>query len=276
MTTSAGVPWARFLISPVVHRRDLSIVFEPVAHKYAVDGAAFGCSVSTIVSEVESFNADEVAEGITMRYHPEGDVYYNLTKEEILAMWSVWRDTGTRMHDAIEKALTEAAPIPPEFHVEWGHCVQYLDDMLAMGFRPYRSEWVIYSTELRLPGTIDLVLVNDEKKSYILTDWKRCRKGLREAGPETTCTGRRRERVGRGDSKYHKRALQLTLYRLILESGWMGRDFPYFVCEGLHIVHLHKELPRYLKYEVDTTRFVREAAEQLHVHNSEQCVVGGM
>ena len=78
------------------------------------------------------------------------------------------------------------------------------------------SEKIIYSTELKLAGSVDLIIQNTESDEYTIIDWKT---------NEKIPTNSYKNKVGTHqithdieDCKFNLYALQLSLYRYLLEE----------------------------------------------------------
>lgn len=65
--------------------------------------------------------------------------------------------------------------------IEFGYFLRFWNDIKigTPGFRPYRTEWLVFDKEKALAGSIDLVLINDAGE-VIICDWKRSKAIVRE------------------------------------------------------------------------------------------------
>ncbi|MDE6300303.1 MAG: PD-(D/E)XK nuclease family protein [Muribaculaceae bacterium] len=197
------------------HPRDSRLTFEPESHTYTVDGREFR-SVTALVGDLfEKFDADYWAARKATPSHPA---------EVIKAEWeeraAEARNLGTLMHHRIEQyylgADTEAWVSDPTFRhfcaFTWHHRL-----------RPFRSEWPVFIEEYRLAGTVDFLADNGDG-TLDLWDWKRSSKLVDRSGAVID-----HNRYGVTalaplehvpDTSFHHYALQLGIYRYILESKY--------------------------------------------------------
>lgn len=241
------------------HPRDALIEFDPVPHKYTCAGEGGYMSVTTwLHSHFKQFDADAIIK--KMMSNPvkwQKSPYYDKTPEEIKAQWDKGRDEaaaeGTAMHASIERwALhpeEETNDLP-------SHFLAFLKD--HPDFKPYRAEWMIFHEEIRLAGSIDMVVgyasrappllespspnSNGSKEAdasppLTLYDWKRCKKIEKTNGfgefALTECINHL------PDTNYWHYALQLNTYKAILEAKYNKR------VEKMCLVCLHPNLPSY-------------------------------
>ena len=141
------------------HERDHLIEFDPVPHKYTCAGEADYMSVTTwLHSHFKQFDADAIIK--KMMSNPvrwKKSPYYGQTAEQIKAQWDKGRDeaaaAGTAMHADIERWVLhpeeENSALSPHF-------LAFLKDHPDL--KPYRAEWMIFHEEIRLAGSIDMVV----------------------------------------------------------------------------------------------------------------------
>lgn len=203
------------------HPRDCRISFEPISHVYTAtcaDGSLVECkSVTTVVGDFfEKFDADYWANRKATPFR---------TAEMIKAEWErkgqIARDLGTQLHDWIERFYLGEAPQPEAL------ADKAFSNFLAFAknteLHPYRSEWRIFSEKYRVAGTLDF-LVCSPQGVYEIYDWKRSSK-LLDSNHGLICSNSF-GKTGRvflshiPDTTYHHYALQLSLYRYILEEEY--------------------------------------------------------
>mmetsp|Transcript_18331 Transcript_18331/g.57669 ORF Transcript_18331/g.57669 Transcript_18331/m.57669 type:complete len:334 (+) Transcript_18331:80-1081(+) len=142
-----------------------------------------------------------------------------MSAEEIKTAWAlngeISRKRGVLMHFHIEQHLNGVCvdePRSPEF-------LQFLDFELEVlrerGLRPWRSELSIFHCGLRLAGQCDLLCLDADGR-VVVVDWKRSKDVAR------SCRFRRMllPLVGLDDCNYNHYALQLNLYRYVLETEY--------------------------------------------------------
>lgn len=227
------------------HDRDAAVTFDEPSHTYFVHGVAVSTSVTGVLkaAESDSFDADAVAERMAgsaratpknSRVNADDGTVTRLTASEIKARWDRARDLGTDLHGKIERYFNgvqfpladgdDNAYCFGQFLVWWG-------GYKARGFKPFRTEWIIWSAELDVAGSIDFVMVHPESGELVLVDWKRC-----ETSDDSFSVPFRGRRMlpplsHLGECKLTKWALQVNVYRELLERYYGVR-----VCSMLMVV----------------------------------------
>lgn len=194
------------------HWRDDRVSFREANHIYIVDGTPLD-SVSTFVKncfpEFDSeFHAKRKAEAL------------GITKEAVLEMWDKKgresREQGTVMHKKIESFYLGKEPSTDETF----ELFKIFADKIAL--KPYRTEWAVYDREQKIAGTIDFV--DYQNGEYIIYDWKRSDKLIAKNGLpiKNSLYGEKAlppiENLD--DSPYYHYALQLSLYKYILDKNY--------------------------------------------------------
>ena len=228
------------------HPRDAHIEFDEPTHVYTIDGDSNYKSVTTWIHEFfPHFDADLIISKMrkSKNWNPSNK-YFNMTDNEIKASWTQngkeAAQSGTAMHLNIEyyyngrpfvKGFTNTA----EYKLFVGYIQDHLD------YKPYRTEWTVYSKKYRLAGSIDMVYIdpNDENK-VILADWKRSKeikvnnqweKGYGPVSELDNCN-------------YNHYCLQLNIYRMILEKYYNKQVTEMF------LVILHPNQDKYQKINI--------------------------
>lgn len=193
------------------HPRDSRIVFEPVEHRYIVDGTIDCESVTTVVSNCFSkFDAD---------YWAARKATPTCTAEMLKAQWEAKaaqaRDLGTQLHERIERHYLGYEPDAEAINERaFNHFLRFA---AVNELHPYRTEWPIFSAPYHLAGTLDFLGFDGGK--FEIYDWKRSTKVVDAFGrPNTANFGK----FGLApvsnlpDTSYYHYALQLSMYRYIL------------------------------------------------------------
>ena len=88
--------------------------------------------------------------------------------------------------------------------------------------KPYRTEWAVYDWEQKIAGTIDFV--DYQNGEYIIYDWKRSDKLIAKNGLPIKNSQYGEKALppieNLDDSPYYHYALQLSLYKYILEKNY--------------------------------------------------------
>ena len=194
------------------HWRDGNVSFREADHVYIVDGTPLD-SVTTFVKncfpEFDSeFHAKRKAEAL------------GITKEAVLEMWNKKgresREQGTAMHKKIESFYHGKEPSTDETF----ELFKIFADKITL--KPYRTEWVVYDWEQKIAGTIDFV--DYQNGEYIIYDWKRSDKLIAKNGLPIKNSQYGEKALppieDLDDSPYYHYALQLSLYKYILEKNY--------------------------------------------------------
>lgn len=194
------------------HWRDDNISFRKADHQYIVDGTPLD-SVTTFVKNCfPEFNAD---------FHAKRKAEsLGITKEEVLEMWDKKgresREQGTAMHEKIESYyLGKSVSADTTFEL-----FKIFANKITL--KPYRTEWAVYDWEQKIAGTIDFV--DYQNGEYIIYDWKRSDKLIAKNGLPIKNSQYGEKALppieNLDDSPYYHYALQLSLYKYILEKNY--------------------------------------------------------
>ena len=167
-------------------------------------------SVTTFISQFfEKFEAEKIAQRL-VTYSPK---YMDMTVSSILKMWGDSAIHGTKVHEEIENCLLnkiEATELKAMQGLSWLNKFKLQSDFLLY------PEVMIYSEELKLSGTIDLLLFNKDTQEYIIMDWKTSKSISTKAFNKKT--GILPQSMNIEDSKFNQYALQLSMYRYLIEK----------------------------------------------------------
>lgn len=230
------------------HCRDSKISFNDESHIYTVNGKVLQ-SVTTIVESCfPPFNADFFAR--------RKAVQLGMSKEAVLAMWErkgkESRDLGTAMHKKIENYYQN---IQSEEDDTFRLFKQFAGQVKLS---PYRTEWAVYDEDHGIAGTIDFVDYQNGK--YVIYDWKRSSKIIKNGQIVKISRYGTKAKAPINhihDTSYYHYALQLSLYKYILEKNYGIRisdlklgifhpdyDKPYLIS----LPYLEKEIKDILRY----------------------------
>lgn len=194
------------------HWRDSKVTFREADHIYIVDGTPLD-SVTTFVKNCfpefnAEFHAKRKAEAL------------GITKEAVLEMWDKKgkesREQGTAMHKKIESYYLGYEPSTDETF----ELFKIFANKIIL--KPYRTEWAVYDWEQKIAGTIDFV--DYQNGEYIIYDWKRSDKLIAKNGLPIKGNQYGEKALppieNLDDSPYYHYALQLSLYKYILEKNY--------------------------------------------------------
>ncbi len=194
------------------HPRDKDITFREEDHVYTVHGQEL-MSVTTFISTLfPRFDAEGNARRVAMRK--------GIPVADILAEWEKTgqesRDLGTLLHTKIER------------YYQGVNSKETDDYRLFLRFAqehplvPYRTEWAIYDEHWRIAGMIDFL--DCQNGVYNIYDWKRSAKLVDDHDrPIVNSRYGSRALAPLGhlhDTSYYHYALQLSLYKMILERNY--------------------------------------------------------
>ena len=194
------------------HPQDIKIKFIPSTHTYEVDGVCLDSVTTFVTNCFPKFNAELYAKRKADRL--------GINYKEILDEWEKKgqesRDLGTAMHKKIEDYYLGKEPSDDEtFKL-------FLMFANRIKLKPYRTEWAIYDWEYKIAGTIDFVDYQNEE--YIIYDWKRSDKLISGNGLPIKKNQYDEKALPPidhlDDSPYYHYALQLSLYKFILERNY--------------------------------------------------------
>ena len=241
------------------HILDEFISFEEVSHVYTVHNDNNYVSVTTFIHSLfPCFNEDKIINNIlkSKKYNNPDYKYYNKTKEEILNMWNENKasaaNLGTQMHYFIEcyydclynpNLSFETLFTNNNNHdftlrntIEYQYFMNFVNDNLNL--IPYRPEWCVYDTQLKLAGSIDMVFTDENNKFYIY-DWKRSKEIKKTNSNNETALLPMMDYIP--NSNYWHYTLQLNIYKAMLERNYN------ITIDSLYLVIIYPENKNYIK-----------------------------
>ena len=219
------------------HPRDKRIDFDETNHVYFIDGIPYELSVTGFIkSFFEEFDSESVIKKNYAKWQlDKKSKYYGLTVDDIKKSWKKNAEDasnkGSKLHKDIEAFYNDI-----EFHndtVEFNFFLS-LNDRLKDKFKAYRTEWIIFDEDIKLAGSVDMCYT-DKEGNYYLFDWKRSKQIIKENN----------YRKGKyplnhiDDTNYWHYALQLNIYKYILEKNYMK------AISSLYLVKLHPDQQNY-------------------------------
>lgn len=238
------------------HVRDADIKFYSQGHKYeiATDGRSRYTSVTTWVHTMfAKFDGPKIIENMMNgKNWVPGHKYWGMSAGEITQLWKTAgieaSVAGTKLHAQIEAFMNNEGLGGQYTHQqladaytnanantnfgecakEWNYFIQFVHETPHM--KPYRTEWMVYDTEYKIAGSIDMVYENADGTLSIY-DWKRAKDIQRVSDWNKVSTNPLIADVP--DTNYWHYALQLNVYRFILEKNY-GKTV-----SKLNLVRLH-------------------------------------
>ena len=202
------------------------IRLEELTHKYILsnnEDIEF-TSVTTCISEYfEKFDKEKIAYKLVTTI-PK---YRGRTVQDLIQEWDATAAYGTAVHKEIEDYI-KIKKNPEINRAKAG--INWLNKYLKKSDFEVFSEVIVYCKELKIAGTVDLVIYDKSKKKYSILDWKTSKEIKTDSYKMKT--GNKPETKDLLDCKFNHYALQLSLYRYLLEKNYN------LVLDDQLIVHL--------------------------------------
>ena len=190
------------------------IKLEESTHKYILEGhedIEF-TSVTTCISEFfEKFDKEAVAYKLVTKI-PK---YKGRSAEDLIKEWEDAANYGTEVHKEIEDYI-KLKKTPKLDRAIAG--VNWLNKYIQKSDYDIFSEVIVYCKELKIAGTVDLLVFDKISKKYSILDWKTSKEIKTDSYKMKT--GNKAETNDLLDCKFNHYALQLSLYRYLLEKKY--------------------------------------------------------
>jgi ATP-dependent exoDNAse (exonuclease V) beta subunit len=191
---------------------DKNIVLDKEKHEYSLvtQPDLVFTSVTTFLDQFfEGFDSEKIATNL-VETNPR---YAGRTVESLIAEWAAIGEHGTQVHEEIDNWIKRGVP-PIETKAAEG--VRWLKNYQKKSDIQVRSEVIIYSTELNIAGTVDILALDKTTGVYELIDWKTSKRIDTSSYGNKTGTSSITQDVP--DCNFYHYALQLSLYRYLLEE----------------------------------------------------------
>jgi len=190
------------------------IRLEEETHKYILtshEGIEF-TSVTTCISEFfDKFDKEAVAYKLVTTI-PK---YKGRSTEDLIKEWEESANYGIAVHKEIEDYI-KLKKTPKIDRAIAG--VHWLTKYLQKSDYDIFSEVIVYCKELKIAGTVDLLLFDKVSQKYSILDWKTSKEIKTDSYKMKT--GNKPETNDLLDCKFNHYALQLSLYRYLLEKNY--------------------------------------------------------
>ena len=223
---------------------DDNITLIEETHKYILENnptLQFTSATTFIKYFFEPFDSIGIANNLTSSHTK----YINMTPQELVKTWDKKAEEGTLVHAEIENYIKEGSPLTKakaKLAVDW--MKKNISDRYEI-----LSEVIVYSEELEIAGTIDILLHDKEDDTYQILDWKTSERISTYSFKSKKGTHHTTSKLL--DCNFIHYSLQLSLYQYILEKYYNLK------VTGREIVHiadteviLHKS--EYLKNEIES------------------------
>jgi hypothetical protein len=206
------------------HERDNKIHFDEPTHIYTVNGSSKGnCSTTTFIHHFfPHFDADKTIKNMMKSPKWPESKWFGMTPEAIKAAWNAngreASELGTAIHLACEMVMNGAEDqVDAEVKktAEWSHFKKYWE-IDSKKFEPWRTEWEVWDSDLKLSGSIDMVYRNKTDGTFAIYDWKRA-KDMKLDNPFENGYG---PCAHLPNCNYAHYKLQLNIYKYYLETHY--------------------------------------------------------
>ena len=188
------------------------IVLDKEKHEYSLltQPDLVFTSVTTFIDQFfEGFDSEKIATNL-VETHPR---YADRTVESLIAEWAATGEHGTQVHDEIDNWIKNGIE-PIETKAINGK--KWLQNYKLKSDIDVFSEVIVYSTELNIAGTVDILALDKSTGLYELIDWKTSKRINTSSYGNKTGTSSVTQDVP--DCNFYHYALQLSLYRYLLEE----------------------------------------------------------
>ena len=258
------------------HERDSNIEFIEYCHRYIITGKEpelykrgyddpYTSVTAFINSHFSKFDSDNVIKNMTLGTNwNKCNRYWGMSPFQIK---KAWKDNGakqarlgTQMHRDIEYFMNNdirddgsqidythkdildihefVSENKGDEKPEWSYFLNFVRDHPE--FKPYRTEMRIYSEQLKIAGSIDMLYKNSDG-SFSIYDWKRSKEIQKYNIYKKFSTTESVKHLP--DLNFVHYSLQLHLYKYILEKNYN------FKIKDLFLVQLHPNFKNYRLHE---------------------------
>ena len=222
---------------------DNNIILNHDTHDYKLltDPDIVFTSVTTFVEFFfEGFDAQKVATKLINNY-PK---YAGRTVESLIADWDAAADHGTKVHHEIEQWIKDG--IDP-IDIKALNGKDWLQHFKLKSDIDILSEVIVYSTELSIAGTVDILAKDNSTGLYEIIDCKTSKKIEMVSYGQKMGTHEITKNIM--DCNFYHYSLQLSLYRYILET-YYGLKIHNQLIAQLHDDGVNAHVAPYMKDEI--------------------------
>ena len=220
---------------------DISLIEETHEYRLSTHPDHTFTSVTTFIEQFfEGFDAPKVANKLINNY-PK---YAGRTVESLIADWDAAADHGTKVHHEIEQWVKDGIdPVDSKAinGKDWLHGYSLKSDIDIL------SEVIVYSTELSIAGTVDILAKDNSTGWYEIIDWKTSKKIEMVSYGQKMGTHDITKNIM--DCNFYHYSLQLSLYRYILET-YYGIKIHNQLIAQLHDDGVNAHVAPYMKEEI--------------------------
>ena len=230
------------MINKILHKSKL-ISLEEESHTYSLlnSDIEFRSVTEFIHTFFKPFDEQKIAKKLTKTNLK----YKGISVDQLINSWHKRRERGTIVHNQIENFINSDCEInDTEFtnlDLKAIQGINFIKKKCIKETNVLASEVIIYSEELKLAGTIDLIIFNKEKNHISIIDWKTNKK-INKSSFNSVQKGIKFPLNNMDDCNFNHYNLQLSMYQYILESYYN------VTVKGLFLVHLNEQEFNYKNY----------------------------
>jgi len=222
---------------------DKDITLDETDHSYSLKSDptfAFTSCTSFVKYFFEPFDRIGIANRLVAN-HPK---YMGMMPEELAEEWDQKAEEGTFVHNEIDEYIKNGKTPQADKSIL---AINWLDGYKKENHR-LLSEVIVYSKELKLAGTIDLLIYNETTETFEIIDWKTSRKIEKNSYKNKRGITKATSKLM--DCNFIHYSLQLSLYRYILEE-YYGISVSKTIVVHLNDVSAIPHESEYLKAEIE-------------------------
>lgn len=237
---------------------DKDITLDEAQHNYSLESdpsITFTSCTSFIKYFFEPFDRIGIANNL-VAHHPK---YMGMMPHELAETWDLKAEEGTLIHNEIDEYIKYGKPPKSDKSIL---AVNWLEGY-KNGKHKLLSEVVVYSKELQLAGTVDLLVYDKINNTFEIFDWKTSRKidknSFKNKKGITPATSKLM------DCNYIHYSLQLSLYRYLLEEYYnvsVSKTTVVHLNETTTVLHeseyYKSEIEEMLKYDREILKKIAE------------------
>ncbi len=194
---------------PIIDNR-ISLIKE--THQYVLEDQPelIFSSVTTVIEKYfEPFDEVAIATNLCSTHHK----YIGMDPADLISKWHAARDHGSKVHDEIELCLKKGIEPTEQKAI---NALQWLKKYCMKSDIEIIPEIIIYSTDLQIAGTVDILAYDKKEDVYEIIDWKTSKKiEIVSYGGKM---GIHHITADLMDCNHNHYAMQLSFYRYLLEE----------------------------------------------------------
>ena len=196
-------------------------------HRYTIDddlGIEFYNVTNLVEDQFPPFEKEKIAKWLVNNTQK----YSCYSANELIQEWENIKNEGTAVHTELEQYI-RCGKRPTLDKAIWG--MEWIRREAYLYGDTFFPEVIVFSKELKLAGTIDLIIYDSKRKTCSIFDWKTSKK-IDYNGKKSAITSACR---GLTDCRYDQYSLQLSTYSFLLER------YHNIKASNQYILHLTEE-----------------------------------